>query len=67
MNLNIYSMESEMLQRKEEIEKAAAVAWQENCGRDQIQLFKTMISKFKAVVNTTSTHIQTQAVCCDCC
>ncbi|OAS15920.1 hypothetical protein [Paenibacillus oryzisoli] len=67
MNLNFYSLESEMLQRKLEIEKEAVAAWQESSDRDQIQIFKSLISKFKAAVNTTSTDVQTQAVCCNCC
>ncbi|UJF31879.1 hypothetical protein [Paenibacillus hexagrammi] len=63
MIMNLYSAESQMLQRREEIEQAAASTWQET---NQIQLFTAMITKFKAVANT-QTHLQTQAACCSCC
>lgn len=67
MNINLYSMESQMLQRKAEIEKAASFAWQEGGSkRNQIQIFRAMISKLKTVANTPA-HVQTQAACCNCC
>ncbi|MGG1551357.1 hypothetical protein [Paenibacillus ferrarius] len=58
MNLNIYSMEYGMLQRKMEIEKASAVAWQESNERNQLHIFKFLISKFKVAVHTTSANVQ---------
>ncbi|CAN7509725.1 hypothetical protein LJR153_003603 [Paenibacillus sp. LjRoot153] len=65
MNMNYYSIESQMLQRKSEIEKAAVTAWQISHERKHRQMLKDAISGLKALTN--STRKQTQTACCSCC
>ncbi|MFC5450102.1 hypothetical protein [Paenibacillus aestuarii] len=65
MNMNIIALENLMLERKMEVEKAAAIAWQACCiEKKQRQIIRGVVLKFIAV--SRKAQFQTSTACCCC-
>jgi hypothetical protein len=67
MSINVFSVESLMVERRTEVEKAAAIAWQWNTGKNKINLFSSVASKLSSVKAVKGKVQVQQSACCNCC
>lgn len=62
MNMNVFSVETLMVQRRTEVEKAAMTAWQWSAGKNKNNLLSDIAHKFSLV--KAKVEVQPSVCCC---